>query len=71
MNKYREGKATIHFRIIKLLKGRKRGLRCHEIRNLYSIKHNHYYSESGFSARLREIANIKCNLSDYTYKLCG
>lgn len=69
MNNTRLGKATIHFNIRTLLKGRKHGLRCFEIRNLYRLKFGRFYSESAFSARLREARDIKCNLSDYTYSL--
>ena len=69
MNKHKLGVADIHVNIRKLMKGLKRGLRCHELRNLYSIKHGHYYSESGFSARLREMKDVKCNLSNFTYAL--
>jgi hypothetical protein len=69
MNKTRIGQATIHFNIRRLLKGRKRGLRCFEIRNLYILRYKHRYSESGFSARLREMRDVRCNLTNYTYKL--
>ncbi len=69
MNKTREGKASIHQNIRKLLKLRKKGLKCYELRDLYNAAYGKYYSESGFSARLREMKEVVCNLSDYTYSL--
>lgn len=67
MNKYTVGEADIHLNIRKIMQGRKRGLKCYEIRDLYFKRFGKYYSESGFSARLREMNDIKCNLSDNTY----
>ena len=69
MNKHKEGLADIHRNIRKLLKNRKQGMRCASIRDLYSHRYGKYYSESGFSARLREMKDVKCNLSSFEYSL--
>lgn len=66
---YVNGDSKIHRNIRKLLEGAKRGLRCYELRDLYAKTFGKFYSESGFSARLREMADVICNLSDYTYSL--
>ncbi len=71
MNKHSIGKATIHQNIRKLLKLRKRALKCHELRDLYNAAFGKYYSESGFSARLREMSDMQCDLSTYRYSLEG
>ena len=71
MSNSSEGTATIHRNIRKLLKGRKRGLRAFAIRDLYNHRYNKFYSESGFTARLREMKDIKCDLSSYEYYFMG
>jgi hypothetical protein len=69
MNKYREGVATIHGNIRKILRGRKRGLKAYEIVNEYARKFKVVYSDSAMTARMREMKDIKCNLSNYHYTL--
>jgi len=66
---YSNGTSKIHANIRKLLKHKTQGLRCYAIRDLYKETYGKFYSESGFSARLREMADVVCNLSDYTYTI--
>jgi len=66
---YKNDQAKVHKNIRKLLQHKKQGLRCYAIRDLYEKTYGKFYSESGFSARLREMADVVCNLSDYTYSI--
>ena len=69
MNKHKEGIADIHRNIRKLLKNRKQGMRSFAIRDLYFNRYGKYYSESGFTARLREMKDVHCDRSNYEYTL--
>ena len=69
MNKTKEGVAAIHNNIRKILKGRKRGYRGFELKNLYYRRYGTLYQESGFTARLREMGDVVCDLSTYRYNL--
>jgi len=64
-----EGVSTIHCNLRKLLAGRKRGLRAFEICNLYFNRYKKRYSDAAMTARFREMQDIVCNLSGYTYML--
>lgn len=69
MNKAKAGLATIHQNLRKILKGRKRGVKAWEIVIIYARRFGKLYSDSAITARLREMLDVFCNLSDYTYRL--
>jgi hypothetical protein len=71
MDKHSEGIASIHNNIRKMLKGRKRGLKGWEIQQGYLARYGKRYSESSITARLRQMMDVSCNLSNYTYRLQG
>lgn len=71
MNKYKEGIATIHNNLRKLLNSYKRGLKAWEICDIYLRRFKIKYSDSAMTARLREMADVVCNLSNYTYSIGG
>lgn len=70
MNKYKEGKAEIHIRFRVIFKEAGKALKGWQVQAAYLLKYGKRYSESTVTARIREMKDIKCNLSDYTYSLC-
>ena len=68
MNKYTEGLATIHCNLRSILRHRK-PMEAHKIVAAYLRKYGKRYSDSSITARLREMHDVKCNLSNYTYSL--
>jgi hypothetical protein len=71
MNKRELGKADIHENIREIFRIVKKPLPCYAARDLYNSIFNKYYLDSTFSARMREMSDIKCNLSTYEYYLEG
>jgi len=69
MDKHKNGIADIHRNIRKLLKNQKKGLRSYTIRDMYARRYGKHYSESGFTARLREMGDIVCDRRTYEYTL--
>ena len=69
MNKYKEGAATIHQNIRKILRDRKRGLEAWEITSRYARKFGKLYSDSAITARIREMGDVTCHLTTYKYTL--
>jgi hypothetical protein len=69
MNKTKEGKSSMHTNIRRMMRAVRCGMKCFELRDLYFSMFKKMYSESAFSARLREMKDVVCNLSDYTYSL--
>ena len=69
MNKTKAGKADLHFVIRKILNAAIKPLKAWQIQMQILIETGKRYSESAVTARLREMADIKCNLTDYTYDI--
>jgi len=69
MNKYNAGIATIHTNIRKILKGRKRGIQAWKVSLLYARRFGTMYSDASITARFRQMNDVVCNLSDYTYSI--
>ena len=68
MDKYKNGVATIHQNIRKLLKRRK-PMPAWVICNLYEQRYGKRYSDSAMTARLRQMRDIICNHSTYEYEI--
>ena len=71
MNQYKEGTATIHQNIRKILRGLKRGLPAWEITGRYARRFGTLYSDSAITARTREMLDVNCSLTTYKYTLGG
>ena len=69
MKKYAKGLADIHHNLRKILKGRRRGMLSWELCLAYQSKFGRRYSDASITARLREMADIECNLSTYRYTI--
>ncbi len=69
MNKTKDGNADIHIRFRKILNASKKPLKAWHIQAVYLRKYDKRYSESSVTARLREMDDVTCNLSDYTYDI--
>ncbi len=69
MNRTKEGISATHHNIRSILKGSKHGLKAYEICDTYLIQFKKRHSESALTARLREMRDVKCNLSNYRYSL--
>ena len=69
MNKTKAGLADSQQFIRRILKAAKRGMKAWEICAAYSILVGKRMSESAMTARIREMGDIICNLSDYTYSI--
>lgn len=69
MNNTKEGLSATQHNLRSILKGSKRGLKGYELCDIYLIQFKKRYSESAMTARLREMADISCNLSTYRYSL--
>ncbi len=69
MNNTKIGKATIHFIMRKVFRLAGEPLKAWQLqRGLYS-ETGKWYSESSVTARTREMRDVRCNLSGYTYEL--
>jgi len=69
MNKRTLGISEIHCNLRELLGSMDVGLRGFEICEIYFHKYHRRYSDSTMTARLREMSDIVCDLSNYTYTL--
>jgi hypothetical protein len=70
MNKHQLGIADIHVNFRKIMTPGKE-LKAWQIQVAYLREYGKRYSESSITARLREMKDVRCDLSTYTYKLCG
>jgi len=69
MDKYKTGVATIHQNLRKLLKGRKGGYKAWELVLMYARRFGKLYADAAITARLREMRDVTCRKSDYTYSI--
>ena len=69
MDKRKAGVSEIHCNLRELLKPINVGLRAFEICEIYFHKYNQRYSDATMTARFREMNDVVCDLSDYTYRL--
>ena len=69
MDKNREGTAGVHQNIRSIFKDKKKPMKAWHVQTFYIEKFGKRYSESTITARFREMADVKCNLSTYTYTL--
>jgi hypothetical protein len=69
MNNTKAGVADIHIRFRKIFKASKKPLKAWHIQAIYHRQYGKRYSESSVTARLREMMDVNCNLSDYTYDI--
>ena len=69
MDKRAEGISTIHCNLRRFLKGRRRGKKAGEICDIYNAIYNTNYGDATMTARFREMRDMVCDLSDYTYRL--
>ena len=68
MDKYKNGVATVHQNIRKLIKRRK-PMRAWVICDLYEQRYGKRYSDSTMTARFRQMRDIICNHSTHEYEL--
>ena len=69
MDKYKEGISGVHQNIREILKRRRSAPKAWHIQAVYLRIYGKRYSESSITARLREMADVTCNLTDYTYSI--
>lgn len=69
MNKTEAGLADSQHAIRRILKAAKRGMKAWEICAAYLILIGKRMSESAMTARIRQMMDVVCNLSDYTYSI--
>jgi hypothetical protein len=69
MDKRKNGVSDIHCNLRELLRPIDMGLMGFEICEIYFHKYHRRYSDSTMTARLREMSDVVCDLSDYTYRL--
>ena len=69
MNKTKEGGADTHINLRKIFKAKKKPMKAWHLQAFYLEMFGKRYSESSITARLREMMDVKCNLTDYTYTL--
>jgi hypothetical protein len=69
MNKTKEGKASVHQNLRAIFKAKKKPMRAWHLQAFYLEMFGKRYSESSITARLREMLDVSCNLTDYTYML--
>lgn len=69
MDKHKEGVAKSQQVIRRILKASVRGLKAWEICAIYLTMVGKRMSESALTARTRQMTDVVCNLSDYTYSL--
>lgn len=69
MNKTKAGLADSQNAIRRILKAAKRGMKLYEICAAYLILVGEYMAETSLAARTREMDDVVCNLSDYTYSI--
>lgn len=69
MNKTKAGLSTTQHNLRSILRGSKHGLKAYEICDTYLIQFKKRYSESGITARLRQMQDVSCNLSTYRYSI--
>ena len=67
MNRTKDGESNLHDKIRMILIKNKRFMKAWEIVNAIFEATGFRYSESGMTARLREMKDVVCNLSKYTY----
>lgn len=71
MNNYTKGNAKVHHNIRQIMKSYPMPLKGWHIQARYQKLFGKRYSESTITARLREMKDVICNLSTYTYTLEG
>ena len=69
MDKTKEGIASIHQNLRQIFTAKKKPMKAWHIQAFYKQMFNKRYSESSITARLRQMADVSCNLTDYTYTL--
>ena len=69
MDKHKAGVADSQQFIRRILKAAKRGMKAWEICAAYFIMAGKRMSESAMTARIRQMMDVVCNLSDYTYSI--
>jgi repressor of nif and glnA expression len=69
MNLYKIGMAPLHIIIRKVMAKAGKSLKAWQIEALIRKETGKRYSESTVTARLREMRDVKCNLSNNTYGL--
>ena len=69
MDKYKLGIAQVHNNLRKLLTGRKRPLRLWQIVALYTKRFKVMMEATTIAARMRQMRDVVCNLTDYTYSI--
>ena len=69
MDKYKDGESQQQDNIRSLFKAAARPLKGWEITEMYHAVFGRRYSESGTTARLRQMPDVWCNLSTYEYSL--
>ena len=66
MNKTNEGRAEIHQRLRLIFTIKKKPMKAWHLQSFYLEMFDKRYSESSITARLRQMADVSCNLTDYT-----
>ena len=69
MGKREEGILDIHIAIREILKASKKPLKAWHVQAIVLRKYNKRYEGSTITARMREMADVRCDLSDYTYTI--
>ena len=69
MNNTRDGKAYLHSVIRKAMKAAGKPMKAWQIQIEIIKAIGKRYSESSVTARLREMLDVTCNLTDYTYDI--
>ena len=69
MDNTKAGLSATQHNIRSILRGSKHGLKAYEVCEIYFIQFKKRYSESATTARMRQMADVHCNLSTYRYSL--
>lgn len=69
MDRTNEGIASIHHNLRKIFTAKKKPMKAWHLQSFYLEMFGKRYSESSITARLRQMRDVSCNLTDYTYTL--
>lgn len=69
MDKRSQGISPIHQNLREILRRRKSAPKAWHLCAVYLRVYGTRYSDSTITARLREMPDVTCNLTDYTYSI--